>query len=319
MGLARGRGRRHHDFMLNRRAVLGIRWVGWRALTVALLLCALGVGAAGVPVTVQDDRGREIEIPAAPERLVILQALYGEIAVALGAAGRVVGIVDSPNIPEQLEGLPLVGTAFEPSVEYILALDPDLVLGGWGEVRAGLERAGARVLTLGQEDGYIGGLTDLLAAVRSVGRALGEEEEAARLVGEIAVEVVETEAAVLERRRVRVAFLFMYAPDSPPYAIGTGAVEHELILRAGGANVFADVAGFPLVALEEGLARNPEVIFTDPTQVEHILESRLLEDVTAVAEGRVYGIQAADTVSTRVARALREMAQRLHPQAFEGD
>jgi len=305
--------------MLNRRAVQGNRWAGWRALTVALLLCALGVGAVGFPVTVQDDRGREIEIPAAPERLVILQALYGEIAVALGAAGRVVGIVDSPNMPAQLEGLPLVGTAFEPSVEYILALNPDLVFGGWGEVRAGLERAGISVLTVGQEGGYIVALPDLLAAVRAVGRALGEEEAAARLVGEIAVEIVETEAAVLERPRVRVAFLFMYAPDSPPYAIGTGTVEHELILRAGGANVFADVVGFQLVALEEVLARDPEVIFTDPTQVEHVLGSRLLEDVTAVAEGRVYGIQAADTVSTQVARALGEMARRLHPLAFEGD
>ncbi len=284
-----------------------------------LVACAMGFGAFGFPVTVQDNRGLEVKIPQPPQRVVVLTALYGHILVDLDATELVAGVTDSPNNPVELGDLPRVGPSFSPSVEEILALGPDLVLGGWGDVRSALERAGALVLTVGEPDGSIAGTDDIFAAIRAVGRAVGRPDEAARIVGEIAVDVLEVERQVLGLPKIRVALLYLYAPDSAPYTIGSDSVEHELLLRAGGDNVFADLSGFPQVSLEAVLARDPEVIITDPTQVDHILESAHLQEVTAVREGRVYGIATADTTSTRVARALREIARRLHPDAFEED
>ncbi|MFO8033853.1 MAG: ABC transporter substrate-binding protein [Candidatus Bipolaricaulota bacterium] len=290
-----------------------------KALLSTLLALALGAGASAFPIVVQDDRGEEIEIAEAPERVVVLAALYGEILVDLSAVELVVGVADSPDNPEELQGLPTVGPSFSPSVEAILGLEPDLVLGGWGDVRSGLERAQVPVLTAGQEGAIIAGVSDIFAAIRAVGEALGKSEEAARLIGDIALEIVLTESLVLGRTDVKVAFLYMAAPNSPPYANGKGTIEHELLLRAGGDNAFADVDGFSPVSLEEVLARDPDVIFTDPTQIDHILDSEHLEQITAVREGRVHGVRAAETTSTGVAQALREMARRLHPEAFEED
>jgi iron complex transport system substrate-binding protein len=150
--------------------------------------------------------------------------------------------------------------------------------------------------------------------------AVGGGSEAERLIGRIAEEVVEIESKVFGLPPIRAAFLYMSASDTPPYAAGAGLVENELILRAGGANVFSDVSGFPQVSLEELVKRDPQVIFTDPAQVENIYRSKVLLGITAVEQKKVYGIKASAVTSTQVAEALAQMARCLHPEAFaEGD
>jgi len=282
------------------------------AAAVAGALFAVAL-ASGFPVTVVDDRGQEITIPERPERIVVAgTTLYTEILLDIGAAGRIVGVTSSPDNPPEVAGLPQVGPSYSPSVEAILALGPDLVLGAWGAAREGLEAAGVTVLTTG----WITGLSDIFKTIRTVGLAVGSAAEADRLIGRIAEEVVEIESKVFGLPPVRAAFLYMSGPDTPPYAAGAGSIESELILRAGGANVFADVAGFPQVSLEELVKRDPQVIFTDPAQVENIYGSKVLLGITAVEEKKVYGIKASAVTSTRVAEALAEMALRLHPEAF---
>jgi len=282
------------------------------AAVVAGALFAVAL-ASGFPVTVVDDRGQEITISEWPERIVVAgTTLYTEILLDIGAGDRIVGVTSSPNNPPEVAGLPQVGPSYSPSVEAILALGPDLVLGAWGATREGLEAAGVTVLTTG----WITGLSDIFKTIRTVGLAVGSPAEADRLIGRIAEEVVEIESKVFGLPPVRAAFLYMSGPDTPPYAAGAGSVESELILRAGGANVFADVAGFPQVSLEELVKRDPQVIFTDPAQVENIYGSKVLLGISAVEEKRVYGIKASAVTSTRVAEALAEMALRLHPEAF---
>ncbi|HAF71094.1 MAG: Iron complex transport system substrate-binding protein [Acetothermia bacterium 64_32] len=286
-----------------------------RRVCVLLLVLALGLGlgAQEFPLVVQDDRGQDILIPAPPQRIVVAgTALYAEILVDLGAEGLIVGVADSPDLPPELGNVERIGPWYSPSIEVVLALQPDLVLGAWGTVRDALEGAGLRVLTTG----LIAGLPDLFATVRAVGRAVGRLPQAEALIGGIAEDVIKIESEVLDLAPVPAAFLYLAAPDDAPYAAGAGSIEHELLLRAGGRNVFADVAGFPQVSLEEVIARDPKVIFTDPAQVENFSASPLLEVVTAVREGRIYGIKASAITSTRVALALEEMARLLHPEAF---
>ncbi len=271
------------------------------------------------PVTVVDDRGKEITIAERPERIVVAgPTLYIEILLDIGAGDRLVGVTESPDNPEEVADLPTVGPAYAPSVEKILELEPDLVLGAWGAVRDQLEALGITVLTVGRPGGYITGIADIFDAIRTIGTAVGNLAEANARIGEIAEEVVRVEGSVLGLEPIRAAFLYMAAPDTPPYAAGAGSPENELILRAGGLNVFADVQGFPQVSLEELLRRDPEVIFTDPAQVENFYQSELLANTTAVKEGRIYGLKASAVVSTRVAETLRQMAGYLHPEAFGG-
>lgn len=288
-----------------------------RAALTLVLLAGIGLTAVGFPVAVVDDRGQEIIIPAPPQRVVVAGvALYSQILVDLRAEELLVGVASSPDNPPEVQDLPQVGPAFSPSLEAIVALEPDLVLGAWGEVRDRLEELGLVVLTVGQSGGWLTGIVDVLDAIRKVGQAVGKGEEAEALCGLICEEIVRLEAQVLDLPRVPVAFLYMSAPDSPPYVAGAGTPEHELLLRAGGENVFGNLPGYLQVSLEELILREPEVIVTDPAQVENVLQSQSLSTLTAVKTGRVYGIRGSLTVSTRVAQVLRQLAGLLHPEAF---
>lgn len=285
----------------------------------ALLFMALAVSVLGAafPVKVVDDRGQAILIFAEPQRVVVAGvALYAEILVDLGLADRVVGVSDSPDLPEELAAVPRVGPAFAPSLEMILALQPDVVLGAWGETREKLERMGVTVVTAGGPEGWIRGIADVFEVILVVGRVTGVAERAEALVGRLAQHILALEGRILDQPRKGAVFLYLMAPDSPPFAAGRGTPEHELLLRAGGANLFSDVTGYPQVSLEELLHRDPEVIFTDPAQVENFWASARLRDLRAVRERKVVGIPAAWTVSTKLVQALELMAMTLHPEVF---
>ncbi len=277
-------------------------------LTAVLLMVTLSASVEAFPVTVIDDRGQEITIEHSPERIVAIGALYAQIVVDLGAIDRLIAIGETPDNPAVVTDLPSVGPTYAPNVELILGYEPDLVLGAtdWGGERPALESAGVTVLTTP----LLTGVASIFESIQGIGTALGVDEAADLLIGRIASEIVEAEAVVLGKPPVSAAFL--YAASEPPYAAGSGAIENELIFRAGGANVFADVAGFPSVGIEEIVARDPEVIFTAPSQIETIANHPLLQTVSAVANGRVVGIRASVVSSTRVAEALLAMIEALH-------
>jgi len=279
------------------------------ALT-ATLAFGIIVTTHAFPVAVIDDRGHEVTIDSLPERIVAVAALYIEIVVDLGAIDRLVAVADSPDNPTAVADLPSVGPTYAPNVELILGFEPDLVLGAtdWGGERPALEAAGVAVLTTP----WLTSVGAIFEAIRTIGAAIGTEQESALLVGRIAAEIVEAEAAVLGWPTVPAAFLYATSVSDPPYTAGSGAIENELILRAGGTNVFGDVEGFPQVGFEEIIVRDPQVIFTAPSQIENIVGNPLLRSVSAVANGRVVGIRASIVASTRIAEALRAMIEALH-------
>lgn len=282
-------------------------------LTCLLILVAVlstsSFASESFPISVIDDRGETIVIDERPERIIAVNALYAEIVVDLGALDRLIAIADSPDNPDVTSGLPSVGLAAAPNVEVIVGLEPDLVLGAtdWGGERPALEAAGITVLTTP----WLGSVPDIFAAIETIAAAIDSISEGAKLVGRIAREIVEAEALVLDAPEIRAAFLYAGTPGDPPYAAGTGAIENELILRAGGTNVFADIESAQ-VSFESILEKDPAVIFTAPSQVENLIANPLLQGVSAIRDGRVVGIRASVIASTQVSQGLRVMIEALH-------
>lgn len=289
----------------------------WKFLgVVALLLVGLVVPSwADYPVKVTDDRGKEITIPKRPERIIVAGTpLYTEILIDLGALNRIVGVSESANNPKEVQNLPKVGPAFNPNTELIISLKPDVVFGAIGAIRETLERAGLIVVSLGKVgSGVIDSVALIFRTIRSVGLVIdGDTKKADALIGTIAEEIVVTEGTVIDRFKPTVAILYPTG-EQPPFAAGRGTPENEIVLRAGGINIFHDVADYKQVSFEEIVKRDPSVIFTDPLLIPLITQNRLLQEVKAVREKRVYGIGASQWVSSRIAQTIKAVADLLHP------
>ncbi len=258
---------------------------------------------------------------AAPQRVVVAGIpLYSEILIALGLGDRIVGVADSPDNPPEVAHLPRVGTVWQPSLEAIVALSPDLVLGASPLLQDQLAALGVANLSGGGQEMWISDLAEVLDTVVLVGRALGVTTEAEALAGRLAREILAVEAKVLGGERPRAAILYLYDPTGIPYVTGRGTPEDELLSRAGGVNAFRDLAGYVQVAIEVILTRDPAVVFVGTGQRENLIRHVTLGALTAVRVGRVFEIAASHIVSTRVAEVLASVARILHPAAFaEGD
>ena len=77
--------------------------------------------------SIVDSRGVTVTLTEAPERIVSLSPNITEILFTLGLGDKVVGRTEYCDYPPEAAVIPTVGDLFSPSIEMILALEPDVV------------------------------------------------------------------------------------------------------------------------------------------------------------------------------------------------
>ena len=215
---------------------------------------SLGGLAQSFPRTLTDDLGRSVTLKAAPQRIVVMLPSVTETVCALNACERLVGVDDYSDFPEQVRRLPKMGGLLNPNPEAILALKPDLVIASvYGKLHEGLERAGVTTFAVKPET-----YQDIFRTTRLLGRALGLEAQAERLVAQIQREVyaVESRAAKATERPT-----VYYEIDPTPYTVGPESFIGVLISKARGQNIIPKELGlFPQISPELVVQKNPQVI-----------------------------------------------------------
>src|SRR6202021_2566539 len=79
--------------------------------------------------TLKDELGRTVEVPDHPHRVICLIPSVVDIMYSLGAGADVAAISDFTKYPKEALQKPSIGLPLNPSIEAIVALRPDLVLG----------------------------------------------------------------------------------------------------------------------------------------------------------------------------------------------
>ena len=279
------------------------------------LLAALSVLLAlafAFPLTLQDDLGRTVTLQAPPKRIVTMLPSVTETVCALGACDRIVATDDYSDWPESVKRLPKAGGLYNPNPELIVSLKPDLVLvSKYGRLYETLERAGLTVYAVRTET-----YEDIFKTVRTLGRLLGLEAEAERLVAQIQKEVYQEEArAAKARSRPRV----YYEIDPTPYTVGPESFIGVLISKARGVNIVPKELGlFPKISPEFGVEKDPEVIVaTYPNALETIRSRPGWSRIQAVRTGRICVYTGGEDSllsrpGPRVAQALRLLVDCFH-------
>ena len=264
----------------------------------------------------------------APQRIVSTAPSITELLYTLGLGDRVVGVDRFSRYPPEALKKPRIGDYAAPNLEVIASLRPDLVMIPTNPVqlRQRLEAMKLRVLELNQE-----GIPALYESIRIVGQTTGAAAQATRLSQQIRTDLDAIRARASRLPRTRVLFVAGHTPQRLEGLIVAGGASYlnEIIDIAGGENVFRDAkAAYPMVALEEILARNPEVIIdmgemgdtvgvTDAQKrAVQALWTRM-SSVAAVRNRRVHAVASDIFVvpGPRVVAAATEFLALLHPEA----
>jgi iron complex transport system substrate-binding protein len=284
---------------------------------------AVGCQAGFEPGTYTDDTGRGVDIEEVPQRIVCFGPSITEIAFALGLGERVVGVDEYSDYPAEALDLPKVGNAFAPSIESLVALEPDLVLTLLHEeFNSELETLGINYLIINPED-----IEGILADIELVGVVTDTAVEAADLVGSMEERMLDIEAGVINAIPVSVFYIVDATDPTLPWTAGPGSFIDALITMAGGLNVAHDAPmAWAQFSIEEVVSADPDVIIVQtmfgdvPTiSIEDLEAHPIWGEMSAVKQGNVHLVNG-DLVSRsgpRIVDGLEALAEAIHPDLFD--
>lgn len=297
-----------------------------RALVLLCLLLACACDS-GRPVRdnalatreITDDAGRRVLLPERVDRVITLAPNLTEIVFAVGGGDRLVGNTTYCDYPAEAKVVAKVGDSLQPSLERIIALRPQVVLISTASqlevFTQQLHNQNIAVFVTDPHD-----LEGIFRSIEQIGQIVGRAKEADALVRQLRERTNAVEDAVKNAKPVPV---FYQVSGEPLYTIGKDAYLTDLIRRAGGVSVTADVPGaWPRYSNESALAAKPEAIILPTGGSMGAANSSVTEALRkspAVLAGRVYKINDDHLArpGPRLIDGLEQMAHALHPEAFK--
>lgn len=189
-------------------------------------------------------------------RIVTLTPHATELVFAAGAGDQIVGTVESSDFPEAAKSIARVGDGLNTSVEQVIALEPDWVVGWPSPLLSQLKSFGINTFTSNPDS-----LEAIGQEVLNLGKTFGTEDQAqawqaefSRAVGELG------QYNTLAPAPVRVVVL---ASADGQFAIGRHALINDTLARCGATNPFAQTqAAAPQISAESLIAAKPDVMIS---------------------------------------------------------
>ncbi|MCW4019035.1 MAG: cobalamin-binding protein [Candidatus Bathyarchaeota archaeon] len=280
------------------------------------------------PISVVDDEGNTLTMTEYPERIVSLAPANTQMIFAVGAGDNVVGVTDFCTYPYNFSAwieagnMTSIGNYYQPAVEPIVSLNPDLVVASLGSVDTAeqLRTLGYNVLTLNPDN-----LDGVMADMLKIGQATGHEAEAQSEVADMQRRidvVVEGVAQTTTRPTV------YHEIWSDPYmSVGGDSFVTDIINMAGGQNIFENATeAYPVVSSESIISENPEIMVF-PTHMgvesfwgnyETVADRPGWNSISAVVNNKLYTVDGdvIDEPGPRQVDSLEILAKIIHPEIF---
>jgi iron complex transport system substrate-binding protein len=287
-----------------------------RASVVPLVALFLGAGMGTTacrsgpptraPFSLVDDAGDSLALAGPAHRVVSLIPAATELLFAIGADSSLVGRTRYCDYPPAARSVPDLGDGIKPSIEAILARHPDLVVlynsGQNAAVAGRLRELGIAALRVNTD-----ALIDVPRVARMLGRLTGHQRGADSVVSVFDTALAHASAPATGSR----PSVLLLVWEQPPMTIGKGSFLSELVERAGGKNLFGDVAASSgVVSIEAVAARNPDLIFTTAEGPSAFASRPEWQVVPAVREHRFLRVNGSEFnwPSPRAPEAIRKLA-----------
>jgi len=285
-----------------------------KKLILILLLWAGVTAPCSASHTLTDEAGRLVTVPDHPHRIICMVPSITDAVFALGAADDVVAISDFVEYPAEAKKKPSVGSISDPSMETILSLHPDLVLGMPHQNKQAildqLQRLGIPLYIVDPH-----GIAGILHTEISLGRAIGRETQAAALVQRLQQRIAAVRSSVKGKPIVNV---FMPVSYDPVITIGKGSFLTDVIEAAGGHSITSDIdQEWPHISMEAVVARAPQALLMmrgGMISPDKLTTQPGWDKLEAVRTGRVYFVdKRVNFPSPEAIDALEDLAKQFHP------
>ncbi|MDC7690510.1 cobalamin-binding protein [Vogesella indigofera] len=221
-----------------------------------LLTC---LPALAAPVSVIDDQGSRVTLPAPAQRVISLAPHVTELAFAAGGGARLIAVDDNSDYPAAAKALPKAGNFRAIDLERIVAAKPDLLL-VWLHGPSARQLEPLRQLGIPLFYSQPKRFADIPSNLRRIGQLLGSSAQA-----EQAARRFEQDLAALRQQQQGKSKLsvFYQVWDKPLYTLNGQHIVSDAIALCGGINIFARLpVTAPVVTDEAVIAANPQVILS---------------------------------------------------------
>ena len=264
---------------------------------------------------ITDDLSKQIKLPAQVERAVSLAPNLTEIAFAVGAGDKLVGVTSYCDYPLEAQKIRRIGDTMNPNIENIIALKPQIVLVSTASqietFTKTLDEQSIAVFVTNPNS-----LDDIYKSIFQIGEIFSREEKAGQIVDELKRRVAEVE---VRTSTAKVEKVFLQISKESLFTVGKDSFITDLINRAGGISITSNISTAYLpISKETALALNPDAIILSDSE-DNREPSDVFKDSSAVKNGKVFRINA-DLISRpgpRIVDGLEQMARALHPESFK--
>ncbi len=255
------------------------------------------------------------------QRVISLAPSITEMVFALGGNSRLVGVSDFCSYPPEALKIEKVGGLFNPNIEKIMALKPDLILAtnSYRDLPEKFKGINVKTVLLPEKT-----LTDVFTSIDSLGTLLGNKQAADslhRAIGDSLEKYHWTDKAP----RPKVMLVLGRDPGVARNigVSGPGAFLDELLSWCGGINAFSDLkVSYSAISREALLARNPDIIIefspkalTSDQQRSNRKQWQSFKRIKAYKNNQIFVIGGNDFLipGPRVYRLARRFYYILHP------
>ena len=246
-----------------------------------------------------------------PERIIAMEFGFTDILVTLGV--QPVGVADDNNpdlfmdsVKSQLKSYKSVGSRYEPNIELISSLKPDLIIVDVNKHKNAIPQLKgiAPVLVL---DDFQADYNQMLKNVAIIAKAVGKEEEGKKRLAEH-----QTKVETLKKKLGSTNLRVLPAVVNPKgfFAHSDHAYSGSFLAMLGYTDPIKNTAAYPQITLEQLVEANPQVLFLLPTEKETIVKqwetNPLWQKIDAVANKKVFTVERRDWSLSRGIPRIRE-------------
>jgi iron complex transport system substrate-binding protein len=266
-----------------------------------------------------DSLGNRVTAPGKKARIVSLSPGATETLYALGVRDAIVGISDYCNYPPDfVRNRQRMGGFSTPNIERIEAAQPDVVILGTVvplKIKRQLDSLGVQSYVYNPKT-----YRAFLDSVYQFGRMFSCEEEAGTLIQSLqddAADIVQN----IHAKSTHPVRTFIEIFDDPLYGAGRNTLPGDIVTMAGGRVVPEGDQEYPRLNEEQLLILNPEAIVLghEANLVQFLSKHGHVSGIIAIRNRKIL-IPDPDQFlrpGPRVINALRDIAQFLHPEAFQ--